>query len=142
MLLANVNQRCYFRAEMSHRRGALGAVHHHRRSPRHVRPDVREGSALVGRYQTPTEDPGFGGFFCSHRPSRSKAQGREADCDCKRESRPDVKAPGRRGEEEECDFRLCSRDTAPPSDEDVLCALFAVKYGRRSIEMKNKEINK
>lgn len=81
MLLANVNQRCYFSAEMSHRRGALGAVHHHRRSPRHVRPAVRGSSALVARYQTPTEDPGFGAFLCSHRPSRSKAQGREEDCD-------------------------------------------------------------
>lgn len=81
MLLANVSQRCYFSAEMSHRRGALGAVHHHRRSPRHVRPAVRGSSASVARYQTPTGGPGFGGFFYSRRPPRSKAQGRKADCD-------------------------------------------------------------
>ncbi|KAL7402251.1 hypothetical protein ABVT39_011950 [Epinephelus coioides] len=121
MLLANVSQRCYFSAEMSHRRGALGAVHHHRRSPRHVRPAVRGSSASGARYQPPTEGPGFGvSSAATDLPGRKRREGKRIAIEEERESRPDVKAAGCRGEDEECDVRLRSRDTAPPSDQDVM----------------------
>lgn len=84
MLLASVSQRCYFSAEMSHRREALGAVHHHRRSPRHVRPDVREGSTEEGGEPVPDAGEGARVSGISSAATdlpRSTAQGREADCD-------------------------------------------------------------
>lgn len=86
MLLASVNQRCYC-AEMSHRRAALGSVHHHRRSPRHVQPAVRGSSASAARRHTPTEEPGFGAFFQQPRnlPGRRR---REGDCDWRRAREP------------------------------------------------------
>lgn len=66
-------------------------------------------------------------------PGRQRREGKQIAIEGERESRPDVKAAGRRGEDEECVFRLCIRDTAPSGDEDVLCALFAVRYGRLKI---------
>lgn len=112
MLLANVSQRCYFSAEMSHRRGALGAVHHHRRSPRHVQPAVRGSSASVARYQTPTEGPQFRAFLLQPQTSPVESAGKRIAIVEQRESRPDVKAAVCRGEDEECDVRQSRRDAA------------------------------
>lgn len=58
MLLADVSRRSYLSWEMSHRRGALGSVHHRRRGQRHVRPIVQGKQRLEG--PVPHADGGEG----------------------------------------------------------------------------------
>ena len=53
-------------------------------------------------------------------PGRKRREGRRIAIEEERESRPDVKAAGCRGEDEECVVQPSGRDTAPPSDEDEL----------------------
>lgn len=91
MLLANVSRRCYFSAEMSHRRGALSSGHRQRRrSPRHERnkaerrrsgapaPDAHGGA---GNFW---EGRGFGvegGAFVSAAADLPGRKRWEGDCD-------------------------------------------------------------
>lgn len=117
MLLANVSQRCYFRAEMSHRRGARGAGHHHRRGSRHERPAVRWGVGGGTGLRSPVPDARESGgfFFCGHGAPRWPRGQREA----KRPANEEERAarmwrrwlPERRGG--------MWGSTAPPSGEDV-----------------------
>ncbi|KAK1888040.1 Gustatory and odorant receptor 24 [Dissostichus eleginoides] len=77
---------------MSHRWGALGAVHHHRRSPRHVRPAVR-GSSASGpgtRRGRRARDSGFSSA-ATDLPGRERREGKRIAIEEERESRPDVK---------------------------------------------------
>lgn len=53
-------------------------------------------------------------------PGRERREGKRIAIEEERESRPDVKTAGCRGEVEERDVRLSGRDTAPSSEEDVL----------------------
>lgn len=53
-------------------------------------------------------------------PGRERREGERIAIEEERVSRPDVKAARCRGEDEECDVRLNSRETAPSSDKDVI----------------------
>ncbi|CAJ1057543.1 Hypothetical predicted protein [Xyrichtys novacula] len=76
MLLATVSQRCYFTAGMSHRRGALRAVHHHRRSPRHVLPVGRENQRPRAPKPETDEVTRGSGFLLQLRTSPDDSRGK------------------------------------------------------------------
>lgn len=78
-------------------------------------------SASEARCHTLTETPQFKGILLHLRtsPSRERREGKRIAIEEAQESRPDVKAAGCRGENEERDLPVNSRATAPPGEKDV-----------------------